>query len=106
MNFIMAYLVQVKSDKYQVVVKNFLGQLGEWSRMKHAMRKFFNGIILLQRTCRGFIALKRQRCHSIMAAWVHTEDHHLVDFYKMYAEIIVEEANKKASEHKKHAVKV
>lgn len=93
---LLVWLVHVKRTRRIETVKGVLTQFGEWSRVKHAMIKLSNDVRKLQRAARAFLALKRQRCDLILADWKRVEDEHLVKYFKLYTELVVEDAHRTA----------
>eukprot|EP00913_Durusdinium_trenchii_P002040 g1884.t1 len=51
-----------------------LKQLGEWVRIRGALKQFINNVKIIQRTIREYLALKRRRCHIIEREWCRIED--------------------------------
>eukprot|EP00435_Cladocopium_sp_Y103_P051158 s205_g15.t2 len=46
-----------------------LRQLGEWSRIRRAMKGFVDNVTLLQRWCKRFLQVKRRRCTQLEKEW-------------------------------------
>lgn len=100
LRILIVFLLNRKRSKSIQTVKTLVRQFGEWSRIKRAMFNISRNVRRLQKAARDFLALKRHRCDLIAKDWERIEDGHLVKFYKMYAELIVKEANEKAETRK------
>jgi hypothetical protein len=94
----MAFLVHRSRTRHIDCVKNVLFQLGEWSRVKHALVHVFTGVKKIQRAFREFVLCKRERCNMITQEWVRVEEYNLPLFYKHYTELIVQEEEKRVAD--------
>lgn len=68
-----------------------LRQLGEWSRIRRAMKGFVDNVTLLQRWCKRFLQVKRRRCSQLEKEWERYEDFHLQNFFRHKAQAIIQE---------------
>lgn len=68
-----------------------LRQLGEWSRIRRAMKGFVDNVTLLQRWCKRFLQVKRRRCSQLEKEWERYEDFHLQNFFRNKAQAIIQE---------------
>ncbi|CAK9020134.1 unnamed protein product [Durusdinium trenchii] len=73
-------------------------QLGEWSRIRRAMKGFVDNVTLLQRWCKRFLTVKRRRCSQLEKDWDRYEDHHLQHFFRKNAQAIIQEQKDLAAE--------
>ncbi|CAJ1449126.1 unnamed protein product [Effrenium voratum] len=51
-----------------------LRQLGEWVRIRGALKQFMNHVKTIQRTMRDYLGMKRRRCYIIEKDWCRIED--------------------------------
>lgn len=70
-----------------------LKQLGEWVRIRGALKQFINNVKIIQRTIREYLALKRRRCHIIEREWCRIEDLHLSTFARARAATAMQETD-------------
>ncbi|CAE8642091.1 unnamed protein product, partial [Polarella glacialis] len=75
----------------QHIVKSILGQLGEWSRVRFAIKKTISTVRGIQTVCRQFLVTKKLRCEQIAKDWSRLEDKHLQRFFTKYAEQLIKE---------------
>jgi len=68
-----------------------LRQMGEWSRIRSAMKGFVDNVTLLQRWCKRFLTVKRRRCGLCEKEWERFEDFHLSHFFRNKAQAIIQE---------------
>ncbi|CAE7335006.1 STK33, partial [Symbiodinium natans] len=54
-----------KRNRCVEMIKVTLGQLGEWARVKSAMKKAVDSVRRIQQNCRLFLVAKRERCRQI-----------------------------------------
>ncbi|CAJ1343238.1 unnamed protein product [Effrenium voratum] len=77
---------RVRWRSYNIdIIKVTLGQLGEWARVKSAMKKAVASVRHIQQNARRFLAVKRERCKQIAQEWDRVEDHSLERFYDRFA---------------------
>lgn len=75
----------VRRRDYNIaVIKATMGQLGEWARVKSAMKKAVRSVRSIQENCRRFLALKHERCRQIEKDWERFEDQNLELFYERF----------------------
>jgi len=68
-----------------------LRQMGEWSRIRSAMKGFVDNVTLLQHWCKRFLQVKRRRCGQCEKEWERVEDFHLSHFFRHKAQAIIQE---------------
>jgi len=68
-----------------------LRQMGEWSRIRSAMKGFVDSVTLLQRWCKRFLQVKRRRCSQLEKEWDRYEDRHLENYFRSKAQSIIQE---------------
>jgi len=95
--FLMSFFLHRRRTKYIDAVKFVLGQLGEWTRVKHSMCNLVNNVVKIQRNFRAFMVVKRERCDLIAKEWTRIEENHLASFFKLYTELIVDEEMQKTA---------
>jgi len=66
------------------LIRQFLRQLGEWSRIRSSCQRLIWSVRHLQRTCRSFLALRNKRCEFMHKEWQRVEDSLLTGFFKLY----------------------
>lgn len=71
-----------------------LRQLGEWVRIRGALKQFMNNVKNIQRTVREYLAMKRRRCHLIEKEWCRVEDMHLAAHAQFRAQKAMQEKDK------------
>ncbi|CAE7304598.1 STK33, partial [Symbiodinium sp. CCMP2456] len=74
-----------------------LRQMGEWSRIRSAMKGFVDNVTLLQRWCKRFLTVKRRRCGLCEKEWERFEDFHLSHFFRNKAQAIIQEQKELAA---------
>ncbi|CAJ1327567.1 unnamed protein product, partial [Effrenium voratum] len=74
-----------------------LRQMGEWSRIRSAMKGFVDNVTLLQRWCKRFLTVKRRRCTLLEKDWERYEDFHLQNFFRHKAHAIIQEQKELAA---------
>jgi len=82
---------QRKVEKATRVVQAVLIQLGEWARMKKAVKQMARSVQMLQKASRSFLVLKRKRCNQMEKDWNKIEDQHLSDYFRMCAKKLIQE---------------
>ena len=68
-----------------------LRQLGEWVRIRGAVKEFVNHVKSIQRVVREYFTMKRRRCHVIEKEWCRLEDMHLATHAKYLAQKAMQE---------------
>jgi len=63
--------------------------MGEWSRVRVAIKKFNTAVRLLQSKCREFVAFKRRRMEIMEKIWQTAEDRLLSGFFKKHAKNVM-----------------
>ncbi|CAK9108540.1 Hypothetical protein SCF082_LOCUS50475 [Durusdinium trenchii] len=82
----------VKSrNRHIEIIKVSLGQLGEWARVKTAMKKAVLSVRHIQQNARRFLAQKRERCKQIEREWEMIEDANLELFYDKFNRKLVKQ---------------
>lgn len=71
-----------------------LRQLGEWVRIRGALKQFMNNVKTIQSTVREYLAMKRRRCHVIEKEWCRIEDMHLSAHAQFRAQKAMQEKEK------------
>lgn len=71
-----------------------LRQLGEWVRIRGALKQFMNNVRTIQSTVREYLAMKRRRCHVIEKEWCRIEDMHLSAHAQFRAQKAMQEKEK------------
>jgi len=75
------------------IVKPFLEKLGEWARIKFAMKKMAGGVVILQKQCKVWLQAKRKRCDAMERMWNRLEERHLQVYFKHYTQkLLLEQA--------------
>jgi len=84
-----------------VLVARFLNQLGEWSRIKKACRRYVGTVVQLQQTSKAFLGTRHARCEIMMKEFRKKEDRYLVNFVTLWGHKAVEagENEKKDGHH-------
>jgi len=89
--FLTVYFAHLRRLNSADTVKNFVLQLGEWSRMRSAMRRMLHSVTFLQQVSRGFFSIRSKRCEGMHREWQRVEDSYLQAFFKLYAFRCMEE---------------
>lgn len=85
-----------RRDHNIAVIKATMGQLGEWARVKSAMKKAVRSVRNIQENCRRFLALKHERCRQIEKDWERFEDQNLELFYERFNRRLLKQKLEKA----------
>jgi len=85
------YYAHMKRIRYAEMLRRFVRQLGEWSRVKGAIKKMIATVITLQRTCKGFLTTKGKRCEMMQREFQKAEDNYLQTYFRLYAHRALEE---------------
>lgn len=91
LNVVRLFVRVKRQARSMELMKLFMKQLGEWARMKHAMKKMIKSVILMQSTARTFLKLKRSRCEVMNREWLRAEEAWLTPYFKMYSRKLMEE---------------
>jgi len=89
--FIMLFVAANRRQNAVEPMKCLLFQLGEWARMKYAMRRTIKGVTVIQSHVRYFLATKAKRCEHIHQEWIRVEDGHLSTYFKAYVQKAMQE---------------
>lgn len=81
----MVFCTVQKRNKCVEMIKVTLGQLGEWARVKSAMKKAVDSVRRIQQNCRTFLVSKRERCKQIEKEWDRVESAQLERFHQQFA---------------------
>jgi len=87
-----------KKTRCAELVKGLVKQLGEWYRMRSAVRFFMNSVKMVQKYTRGFLKVKNKRCKVMDKEWEKLEDHHLAVFARHQTQVIVKEQKEMMAE--------
>jgi len=85
-----------RRDRSIHMIKVTMGQLGEWSRLKTAMKKAVRSVRNIQQNCRRFLALKHDRCRQLEKDWDRVEDQNLELFHQRFHKRLVKQKLEKA----------
>lgn len=90
---LMGYLTHKKRTTGVARIKMFLGQVGEWARVRAAAKSLVGRIRIMQRCCRECLASKKRRCDELSKYWERVETNFLSEYFKKYAKKILQESN-------------
>lgn len=85
------YFAHMRRIRSAEKLRKFVRQLGEWSRIKTAIRKLVATVNILQRTCKHFLTTKGKRCELMQREFQKAEDIYLQSFFRLYAHRALEE---------------
>mmetsp|Transcript_73410 Transcript_73410/g.129530 ORF Transcript_73410/g.129530 Transcript_73410/m.129530 type:complete len:871 (-) Transcript_73410:101-2713(-) len=88
-----------KRHRSMHIVQVILKDLGEWARVKIAMRRVVAGVRSIQAISREFLALKMERCRRISEDWQRIENRCLEKFFKKYSQQLIKEQLIQAEEN-------
>jgi len=95
-NFLVIYFAHMRMMDSVVIVSSFINQLGEWSRLRNGIKLFLWRCTQLQRKCKGFLTLRKQRTDIMNKEFEKVEDSYLRSFSKLWVQRAMEEAEYEA----------
>jgi len=83
-----------KHDLAIAEVKAFIQKVGEWTRIKHAMKKLVNDIVKVQVAFREHLQKKRKCMFEMQKAWTAYEDDFLSTYFMIYFKKLFQDPTK------------